>query len=130
MINDNFTHWDCIEDLQDEYFFTSLIDDDNGFILEINPINTTRVLRLEFGYQVIYYEKIPELASLKFIDEKGIGGKNEQLLIWENSTYVAKIYEDSYGFYDKSQIKHLLFIHPDGLIHILTLELPQIIWAE
>lgn len=130
MINDNFTHWNSIENLGDEYFFSSLIDDDNGFILEINPINTTKVLRLEFGYQVIYYEKIPELASLKFIDEKGIGGNTAQLLIWENSSYVANIQEDSYGFYDKSQVRHIIFMHPDGLIHILTLELPQIIWVE
>lgn len=62
MINDNFTHWNSIENLRDECFFSSLIGDDNGFVLEINPINTTKVLRLEFGYQVIYYEKIPELA--------------------------------------------------------------------
>ncbi|VTP96470.1 hypothetical protein [Sphingobacterium daejeonense] len=130
MKNNNFKACFSEENFKEELFFSALIDDDNGFILEVNPINTFKILRIEFDYHVIYYEKIPDFASLKYIEENGLSNIKEQFVVFDNSDYIDKIVADSLGFYDENQIIHLLFKHTDGLIHILTGKMPKLIWQN
>lgn len=130
MINNDFKLCFPEEGFKDEFFFSCLVDDDEGFVLEVNPINTTKILRIEFGYHVIYYEKLPDLPSVKFIEEEGLDRINSQFIIWKNSRYIDRIVKDSFGFYDKHEIKHFIFRHTDGLIHVITNEIPIINWIE
>ena len=130
MVNNDFKICFPEGGFKDEFFFSCLLDDDEGFVLEVNPINTTKILRIEFGYHIVYYENLPDLPSIKFIEEEDLDRINSQFIIGNNSRYIDRIVNESFGFYEKNEFKHFIFRHTDGLIHVIANEMPILNWIE
>lgn len=120
--------WEPIEIVPKDFYFMSLIDNQDGLKLNFQQEQNDFALNIDFGYHGVFYQNQNENSSLKIIDDYGIKGGKWSLYYAKESKLIDKISQNSYGIIDKKDLFHFIILHTDGLLNILSYEEPKVSW--
>ncbi len=116
--------WEPILSIPDKLYLTSLLDDKNGFRIELVGESDTPIFKFQFE-SVLAYRNVDESDRLKFLDE--ITGQLEwSLYLVDNSKFLDWFHDQSYSIHSSEDIQHYLFFTPNDIVDILSFERPSV----